>query len=94
MVTHTSTAAARTVRLALAMAAADQRCTMPWPERIRLTRLLGSDTPLEVSDWQRWGGVVLTWLWETRPTLARQVEDAVTLWRNEEALCPTRPQPS
>jgi len=81
----------RIVRLALAMAASDLRCAMPWQERIRLTRLLGSETPLDVTDWQRWGCMVLTWLWETRPTLARQVKEAVTIWRQEEALCPTRP---
>ena len=66
----------RVLTLALAMAAADQRCPIPWRERIRLVRRLGDGLPLDVTDWQRWGGVVLTWLWETRPALAAVVARA------------------
>ena len=72
----TATENERIIQLALSMAAADQRCPFPWPERVRLTRLLEEDTPLAVTDWQRWGGVVLTWLWETRPRLAAVVARA------------------
>ena len=85
----TPSVAARTVRLALAMAAADQRCAFPWHERVRLTKVLAEDAPLAPADWQRWGWLVLTWLVETRPTLTRQVEDAVARWKQEEALWQT-----
>ncbi len=80
--------AERTVRLAVAMAAADLRCPLPWLTRVHLTRVLTEDRRLDLGAWQQWGIVVLAWLWETRPTLAREVYAAVQDWRNEEDPCP------
>ncbi len=76
--------AERTVRLAVAMAAADLRCPLPWLTRVDVTRLLSEDGPLDVGAWQQCRVVVLAWLWETRPTLARDVQAAVLTWKKEQ----------